>query len=240
MTGLDQDMMQKNLSCKNLKEAQKNMVSFSIVLVLVTVLFMILGALLFEFAKLQDISMPVMDGKAKTDLLFPEVALNGGLGPILSITFMLGLLAAAYSSADSALTSLTTSFCIDFLKNADPSKRLRRSVHVGMSLVLVVVIIAFKYVLSSNVIDSLLTVAGYTYGPLLGLFAFGMFTTWKIKDRYVLWVCIAIVTGIAFLGSIQAEDLGGYELGYELLPLNGLLTFIGLWFIRKGKLNTDS
>ena len=238
MTGLDQDMMQKNLSCKNLKEAQKNMISFSFVLVLVTVLFMLLGALLFEYAKSQGIALPLMDGKAKTDLLFPEIALNGGLGPVLSITFMLGLLAAAYSSADSALTSLTTSFCIDFLKNHNPSKAMRRRVHVAMSLILVVVIIAFKYLLNSNVIDSLLTVAGYTYGPLLGLFAFGMFTKWQIRDQYTLYVCIAIVLLITLIGRLPAEQLGGYQLGYELLPLNGLLTFCGLWLLRKGKVNT--
>ena len=238
MTGLDQDMMQKNLSCKNLKEAQKNMISFSFVLVLVTLLFMLLGALLFEFAKTKGIGIPVMDGNAKTDLLFPEIALNGGLGSVLSITFMLGLLAAAYSSADSALTSLTTSFCIDFLKNSNPSKKIRKGVHVGMSLLLVFVIIAFKYILNSNVIDSLLTVAGYTYGPLLGLFAFGMFTRWKVKDQYTLWMCLGIVLLIALIGRLPAGQLGGYQLGYELLPLNGLLTFFGLWLLRKGKINT--
>ena len=238
MTGLDQDMMQKNLSCRNLKEAQKNMISFSFVLVLVTLLFMILGALLFEFAKARGIGIPVMDGNAKTDLLFPEIALNGGLGSLLSITFMLGLLAAAYSSADSALTSLTTSFCIDFLKKNDPGIKLRKSVHIGMSLLLVLVIIAFKYVLNSNVIDSLLTVAGYTYGPLLGLFAFGMFTRWQIKDRYTLWMCLGIVLLIALIGRLPADQLGGYQLGYELLPLNGLLTFLGLWLLRKGKIST--
>ena len=214
------------------------MISFSFVLVLVTVLFMLLGALLFEYAKSQGIALPLMDGKAKTDLLFPEIALNGGLGPVLSITFMLGLLAAAYSSADSALTSLTTSFCIDFLKNHNPSKAMRRRVHVAMSLILVVVIIAFKYLLNSNVIDSLLTVAGYTYGPLLGLFAFGMFTKWQIRDQYTLYVCIAIVLLITLIGRLPAEQLGGYQLGYELLPLNGLLTFCGLWLLRKGKVNT--
>lgn len=238
MTGLDQDMMQKNLSCKNLKEAQKNMISFSFVLVLVTVLFMLLGALLFEYAKTTGIALPIMNGKAKTDLLFPEIALNGGLGPVLSVTFMLGLLAAAYSSADSALTSLTTSFCIDFLKNHNPHKSTRRMVHIAMSLVLVIVIIAFKYLLNSNVIDSLLTVAGYTYGPLLGLFAFGMFTQWQIRDQYTFYMCIGVVLLITLIGRLPAEQLGGYQLGYELLPLNGLLTFCGLWLLRKGKVNT--
>ena len=176
MTGLDQDMMQKNLTCKSLKDAQKNMLSFSIVLTFVTFLFMLLGALLFIYAKKNNIAIPLLDGKPKTDLLFPEIALNSGLGITLGITFILGLIAAAYSSADSALTSLTTSFCVDILDLKDKSeheqKSIRKKTHIGMSVLLVVVIIAFKYILNSNVIDSLLTVAGYTYGPLLGLFCF--------------------------------------------------------------------
>ena len=240
MTGLDQDMMQKNLTCKNLKDAQKNMVTFSLVLVGVTFLFMLLGVLLFIYTNKNGISMPLMDGTPKTDLLFPEIALNSGLGLTLSITFMLGLIAAAYSSADSALTSLTTSFCIDFMKMEDKTeneqKKIRKQTHIWMSLALVLVIIAFKYILSSNVIDSLLTVAGYTYGPLLGLFAFGIFTKHKIKDNYAWVVALASVVLISILGSIKPEYLGGYQLGYELLPLNGLLTFIGLWFIREREL----
>ncbi|MEM8509031.1 MAG: sodium:solute symporter [Bacteroidota bacterium] len=237
MTGLDQDMMQKNLTCKNLRDAQKNMLSFSFVLVGVTFLFMLLGALLFIYAEKHNISVPLMDGSPKTDLLFPEIALNGGLGLTVAITFVLGLIAAAYSSADSALTSLTTSFCIDFLHLEDKTeadqKRIRKRTHIWMSLALIVVIIAFKYILSSNVIDSLLTVAGYTYGPLLGLFAFGIFTKHAIKDRYVWVVALVAVVVITALGTVEPEYLGGYVLGYELLPLNGLLTFIGLWLIRK-------
>ena len=197
MTGLDQDMMQKNLTCKSLKDAQKNMLSFSVVLTFVTFLFMLLGALLFIYAKQNNIAIPLLDGKPKTDLLFPEIALNSGLGITLGITFILGLIAAAYSSADSALTSLTTSFCVDILDMKDKSeqeqKTIRKKTHIGMSVLLVVVIIAFKYTLNSNVISSLLTVAGYTYGPLLGLFAFGIFTDYKIKDRYV-WM-VALVFG---------------------------------------------
>lgn len=237
MTGLDQDMMQKNLTCKSLKDAQKNMVSFSFVLVISTFLFMLLGALLFIYAKREGIALPLMDGTPKTDLLFPEIALNSGLGLALSITFMLGLIAAAYSSADSALTSLTTSFCVDFLnvqqKDDKEQKRIRKRTHVAMSFALVVVIIAFKYILSSNVIDSLLTVAGYTYGPLLGLFAFGIFTKHRIKDSYVWIVALISVITIVLIANMPSEFLGGYQVGYELLPLNGLLTFIGLWLIRK-------
>jgi len=237
MTGLDQDMMQKNLTCKTLKDAQKNMVSFSFVLVGVTFLFMLLGALLFIYANQYDIAIPLMDGNPKTDLLFPEIALNSGLGLTLSITFMLGLIAAAYSSADSAPTSLTTSFCVDFLNLAKQSiaeqKRTRKRTHIAMSLVLILVIIIFKYILSSNIIDSLLTVAGYTYGPLLGLFAFGIFTKHQINDKWVWLVAVLSVALIAILGSLKPEYLFGYELGYELLPLNGLLTFFGLWCTRK-------
>jgi len=239
MTGLDQDMMQKNLTCKNLKDAQKNMVSFSFVLVIVTFLFMLLGALLFIYAGKFDVAIPLMDGKPKTDLLFPEIALNGGLGITLGITFILGLIAAAYSSADSALTSLTTSFCIDFLniekRPKKDQKKIRKRTHIWMSLLLVIVIIIFKYVLTSNVIDSLLVVAGYTYGPLLGLFAFGIFTKYSIRDKYVWIVALASVAITAIIGNIPAENLGGYQVGYELLPINGLLTFLGLVIIRRKK-----
>lgn len=237
MTGLDQDMMQKNLTCKNLKEAQKNMLWFSIVLTLVTYLFLLLGALLFIYAERFGIDLPLMDGQPKTDLLFPEIALNSGLGLTLAGTFILGLIAAAYSSADSALTSLTTSFCIDILNFENRTeleqKSIRKQTHIGMSILLILVIIAFKHILDSNVIDSLLTVAGYTYGPLLGLFAFGIFTNYKVKDKYVWLVALLSVSICYGFGQISPELIGGYVIGYELLPLNGILTFIGLILIRR-------
>ena len=237
MTGLDQDMMQKNLTCKNLKEAQKNMVSFSFVMAGVTFLFVLLGALLFIYADKNNIAIPLMDGSPKTDLLFPEIALNSGLGLLLSITFMLGLIAAAYSSADSALTSLTTSFCVDFLnieKKPQPQqKKTRKQVHILMSVLLIIVIIIFRYVLDKNVIDSLLTVAGYTYGPLLGLFAFGIFTKHQVKDKLVWLVALVSVIITSILANIPAENLAGYTIGYELLPINGFITFIGLLLIRR-------
>jgi len=213
------------------------MVVFSIVLVVVTGLFMLLGALLYIYAAKEGIAVPMMDGSPKTDLLFPEIALNGNLGIAVAVTFILGLIAAAYSSADSALTSLTTSFCVDFLNIAryenSAQKKLRKKVHVGMSIMLIGVVIAFKYILDRNVIDGLLTVAGYTYGPLLGLFAFGIFTDFKIKERWLWPVLLTVLVLISILGSLDAQVLGGYQLGYELLPLNGLLTFLGLVLIRR-------
>ncbi len=237
MTGLDQDMMQKNLTCRSLKDAQKNMIVFSIVLVIVTFLFMILGALLFIYSKKNNIDIPLMNGIPNPDLLFPEIALNSDLGIIIGVTFLLGLIAAAYSSADSALTSLTTSFCIDFLdlknKPNNVQKKIRKQTHVLMSIILVIVIIIFKNYLNTNVIDGLLTVAGYTYGPLLGLFAFGIFTNYQINDKYVWIVAICSVIIVLFIGNIPSSSLGNYKIGYELLPLNGLITFLGLILIRR-------
>ena len=237
MTGLDQDMMQKNLTCRTLKDAQKNMLLFSLVLTLVTFLFLLLGALLFIYADRFGVKLPLLDGNPKTDLLFPEIALNSGFGLTLGSVFILGLIAAAYSSADSALTSLTTSFCVDILDLKDHSetekKYIRKKTHINMSILLILVIIAFKYLLNSNVIDSLLTVAGYTYGPLLGLFAFGIFTKYKVKDQWVWCVALISVALSYALGNSPNELLGGYIIGYELLPLNGLLTFLGLVLIRR-------
>jgi len=237
MTGLDQDMMQKNLTCKTLGDAQKNMVSFSIVLIVVNFIFLLLGALLFIYAEKFNVGLPLMDGSPKSDLLFPEIALNTGLGTTVAVTFILGLIAAAYSSADSALTSLTTSFCVDFLniekREKHQQKTIRKRTHVWMSVLLVLVVIAFKYILDRNVIDGLLTVATYTYGPLLGLFAFGILTKRSIKDRYVWIIALLSVVIIMTAANIPAEFLGGYVIGYELLPINGILTFIGLLLISK-------
>ena len=237
MTGLDQDMMQKNLTCKSLGDAQKNMLSYSLVFVPVNILFLFLGALLFIYAEQNGIAIPMLDGKEKTDLLFPEIALNGNMGIGLGIIFILGLIAAAYSSADSALTSLTTSFCVDFLdikkKKAIAQKGLRKKVHLGVSVLLILVIVTFKYLLDSSVIDLLLKAASYTYGPLLGLFTFGIFTKIKIKDRWVWLVSIISVVITYIIGSIPPEYIGGYHFNYELLIVNGALTFIGLILIRR-------
>ncbi|SDX47945.1 transporter, SSS family [Lutibacter oricola] len=237
MTGLDQDMMQKNLTCKNTKEAQWNVISLGFVLIIVNFVFLTLGALLFIYADKFGIQIPLVEGKAKTDLLFPEIALNGGLEISIGIIFILGLIAAAYSSADSALTSLTTSFCIDFLdiENKDKSeqKNIRKKTHIAISALLVIVIIVFKYVLEDNVISSLLQVASYTYGPLLGLFAFGIFTKIKINDQFVWLVAIISVVVTYFLNAYSKEIFEGYVFGYELLIVNGLITFAGLFLLKK-------
>ena len=187
------------------------------------------------------INIPLFEGKKSTDLLFPEIALNHNLGAAVGITFILGLVAAAYSSADSALTSLTTSFCIDFINidqyKPEIQKSIRVKAHIGMSILLILVVIIFKHVLDRNVIDSLLTVASYTYGPLLGIFSLGIFTNYKIDDKKVLWISLLSVFIISlpkllfYIGWVSTENLWGYKIGYELLPLNGLITFICLILI---------
>jgi len=191
MTGLDQDMMQKNLTCKSLGDAQKNVAVFSVVLVIANFMFLTLGALLYIYAAKQGIAIP-----ERTDLLFPEIALNH-LGPTIGIVFILGLIAAAYSSADSALTALTTSFCIDFLdfekegKYTETEKRnTRLLVHVAFSFILLLVIVVAEALSAGAVINELFTAAGYTYGPILGLFAFGIFTKYKIFDKGAAVICV--------------------------------------------------
>jgi SSS family transporter len=237
MTGLDQDNMQKNLTCKNLRDAQKNVISLGFVLIPVNLIFLFLGALLFTYAQQYQIDIPVVDGKVKTDLLFPEIALNQGLGTGFGIIFILGLIAAAYSSADSALTSLTTSFSIDFMdidsKRKGEKKKIRKRIHLAFSALLVLTIIAFKYLLHDNVISSLLQVSSYTYGPLLGLFSFGLFTKYQIKEKWVWLIAIASVALSFVLNSYATIWFNGYIFGYEILIINGLLTFTGLYLIRR-------
>ena len=233
MTGLDQDMMQKNLTCRTLWDAQKNIFSFSIILVFANLLFLSLGALLYIYAAQVGIDIP-----AKTDQLYPTIAIQN-LSPGIGIVFILGLIAAAYSSADSALTSLTTSFCVDFLgfERSDApeqqKKNTRLKVHIGFSLLLFLVIIIFNAINNSAVINGLFTAAGYTYGPLLGLFAFGLFTNFSIRDKWAPVVCI-LAPILTFLLSTYSDVLFfGYKFGFELLLLNGLLTFLGLLLLRR-------
>lgn len=242
MTGLDQDMMQKNLTCKNKKDAQKNMFTMISLLVIVNFVFLSLGALLYIYATKYNISIPVVDGRVRSDLLFPEIALNSGLGNTLSIVFILGLIAAAYSSADSALTSLTTSFSVDFLniekRPKSQQKPLRKKVHIVISIVLMLVVILFNK-LDGNVVSNLFTFASFTYGPLLGLFAFGIFTKHQIRDKYVWIIALqAIVISIA-ITYLPESIIGAYKFHWEILPINGLLTFAGLWLIRT-KRNTKT
>ena len=237
MTGLDQDMMQKNLTCKNLNDAQKNMIVFSLVLVCVTFVFLILGSILFKYIQINDILIPNLNGRPNTDLLFPLVAFSGDFGIILPIIFLIGLIAAAYSSADSALTSLTTSFCVDFLNieqyNQKKQNKIRVITHVSMSIVLLITIVIYKNLLSTSVIDSLLIIAGFTYGPLLGLFSFGIFTNHKIHDKFSVIVCILSVVFTTLIFYDPLSIFNKYQIGYELLPINGLITFLGLFLIRK-------
>jgi len=232
LTGLDQDMMQKNLSCKNIGEAQKNMFSFSFVLVFVNLFFLALGALLYLFATAKGFEIP-----AKTDDLYPMLATNGSLPIIVGILFILGLIAAAYSSADSALAALTTSVCVDILDiEKRPEKErtpLRKKVHVVMSGLIVLTIMIFKWVNDESVISAVFRVAGYTYGPLLGLYAFGLFTKLNVRDKLVPLICIPSPILTYVINANSEMLLGGYKFGFELLILNGALTFLGLLAISK-------
>jgi Na+/proline symporter len=230
MTGLDQDMMQKNLTCKSLKDAQKNMFWFTIVLTIVNFIFLSLGLLLTVYAQQLGID-------AHKDALFPILAKNH-LGVGIFIFFLIGLIAAAYSSADSALTALTTSFSIDILdieKKYDKTKQIaiRKRIHILISLLLILVIVAFKYIIKDeSVIAKLFVFAGYTYGPLLGLYSFGLFTKWRVKDKLV--PAVAILSPIlSYIISVNSSKWLGFEFGFFILILNGLLTFLGLILIRR-------
>lgn len=230
MTGLDQDMMQKNLTCRSLKDAQKNMFWFTIVLTFVNFLFLVMGLLFTEYALKYNID-------AHKDQLFPILA-NEYLGIGVAFFFILGLIAAAYSSADSALTSLTTSFSIDILeieKKYDSVKQvvIRKQIHKLFVFVSVIVILCFKYfVEDASVIDKVLKFAGFTYGPLLGLYSFGLFTKWNVKDKWVPLVAVsAVITSIIL--NLKSEAWFGFAFGFEILIVNGALTFLGLLLIRR-------
>ena len=224
MTGLDQDQMQKNLSCRNLKDAQKNMTVFSTILIFVDLIFLSLGALLYIYSDTFNIIPP-----DNADMLFPNIALNSGLPVYVGILFIIGIIAAAYSSADSALTSLTTAFCVDIIEfeRQDPKQQIktRKFVHLIISFVLLCVILIFNAINDQSVIKSLFTVAGYTYGPLLGMFSFGLFTNFKVKDRFV--------PIIAIISPVICYILNLYiPFGFELLILNGFITFTGMYLIK--------
>lgn len=255
MTGLDQEMMQKNISVKTLKDSQKNMMTFSIIMVIVNFLFLLLGGILYLYGKANNVVVPGDD-------LFPTIALEGFMPAAISIIFIIGLISALFPSADGALTALTSSFCIDILgirRNKDLSekqqKRTRLIVHFTFAIIFFIMVMAFKAMNSKSIIDIILKVAGFTYGPLLGLFAFGILTTRKINDKAALYVCLLapiIILGIDFINNIEwwqkqlslegsvdgiksfsTALFGKFKIGTELLIYNGLLTFLGLYLISK-------
>ena len=226
MTGLDQDMMQKNLSCRNLREAQKNMYAYGISFVPVNLLFLSLGTLLLIFASQSGLALP-----EKSDDILPFFAAEGRLGFVTMIFFTIGIVAAAFSSADSALTALTTSFCIDILgverTDEKDAEKKRKWSHFFISMVFIGFILLFKAANNDSIIDAIYTIASYTYGPLLGLFVFGLFTKMRPRDKYVPWVAIASPF-ICFAIDRAVYQATGYQFGYEMLMFNGLLTFVGL------------
>lgn len=227
MTGLDQDMMQKNLSCKSLKDAQKNMYVYGFAFTPVNFLFLSLGVLLLTLASQQNIALPALN-----DDILPMFCTSGILGNSILIFFTIGIIAAAFSSADSALTALTTSFCVDILgvekEEASKAKRTRLMAHLLISILFAVIILIFKAVNSRSVIDAIYMIASYTYGPLLGLFVFGLFTKKHPRDKYVPYICI-ISPLICFAADYLVKKYTGYMFGYEMLMVNGTITFMGLW-----------
>jgi len=230
MTGLDQEMMQKNLSCRNLREAQKNMFTFSGIIVLVNFLFLVLGAFLMLYAQSRNVTV------AMSDDLFPTIAFNY-LGPVAGVVFLIGLISAAFPSADGALTSLTTSVSIDLLGlerkehlSEKAKTRTRYIVHISIAAVFFICVLIFRSLNDRAIIDKLFTIAGYTYGPLLWMYTFGLFTSRVAKDRVTPWIAVFSPV-ICYLLSTYSEELfNGYKFGFELLLVNGLITFMGLWF----------
>lgn len=241
MTGLDQDLMQKNLTCKNIDEAKKNMFWFTISLVIVNILFLCLGALLYLYATQKGITIPT-----KTDDLYPLIALDtfggGGLGIVgvlVAVMFLIGITAATYASSDSALTALTTSFCIDFMnvegKPEIERNRIKHYVHIGFSVLFYIVIIIFSRINSQDTISALFKIASYTYGPLLGLFAFGLYAkkSLGVNDKYVPIVCVLAPMITYGIVTIMETNMG-YKFVNENLIINGLITFLGLWLLSLG------
>lgn len=233
MTGLDQDMMQKNLSCRNIKEAKRNMLTYGVAFLPANLLFLSLGILLMTFVN--SIGIPADSELIAGDNLYPYVATTQ-LGPVVLILFLIGLMASAYSSADSALAALTTSFTVDIIgiknKTEQQIKKTRTWVHLAISFLMAIMIIVFNLVNEKSIINAIYAIAGYTYGPLLGLYAFGLFTKYKVRDKIV--PIIAILSPIlCYLISYLLKKYADYNTGYELLLLNGFITFMGLWAIRK-------
>ena len=240
MTGLDQDMMQKNLTCKTLRDAQKNVMTSSLLFIVVNILFLCLGAALLAYADATGFALPVGEGGTVVpDKIFPSIAFS--LSGFTAVVFVLGMVAAGYSSADGTLTALTTTFCYNFLKfgqddqgNQKKELRIRRIVHVAFALLYLLVIIAFRPFHNESLIDTLFDIAGFTYGPLLGLYTFGLFTRRQVRDRWV--PVIAIVSPvICYILKINSFQWFGYHFGFEILLLNGLVTFLLLLIARPRK-----
>ena len=238
MTGLDQDMMQKNLSCRNLKEAQKNMYTYGFAFTPVNFLFLVLGILLLIVAEQKQIALPEL-----SDDILPMFCTSGILGNSILIFFTIGIIAAAFSSADSALTALTTSFCIDILDIQNDSekqaKRKRLMIHIAISIVFALIILVIKEVNNRSIIDAIYMIASYTYGPLLGMFIFGLFTKRLVKDKFVPYICI-ISPVISFGINYVVENTTDYIFGYEILMINAAITFFGMWLTSSNSRETNS
>jgi Na+/proline symporter len=251
MTGIDQEMMQKSLSVNKLKDSQKNMVTLGFILLGVISLFLYMGGLLYLFGESEGahFTQAIVDGVPKKEFLlhgkdifgdkiFPEVALNH-MPPFISIIFIIALISALFPSADGAMTALTSSLCIDIVGMKDKpwdtkkKERFRKNVHLLVAVSFLLMVIIFKVINDNSMIGLILKLAGFTYGPLLGLFAFGIFTKYKVQDRLVPYVCIAAPIISYFIDKYQVSIFGDFKIGLELLIINGLLTFFGLWLIRK-------
>ncbi|MDD2635094.1 MAG: sodium:solute symporter [Bacteroidales bacterium] len=231
MTGLDQDMMQKNLSCRNIKEAKRNVITYGFAFLPANLLFLSLGVLLMTFANQIGLNMDVIQG----DNLYPYIATNY-LGPVILTLFLIGLMASAYSSADSALTALTTSFTVDIIgiknKTAKEIKSVRTKTHIGFSVIMAIMIILFNVFNEKSIIDAIYAIAGYTYGPLLGLYAFGLFTKLNVRDKAVPFIAL-LSPILSYVISYLLKEFTGYVMGYELLLLNGIITFVGLLIFKR-------
>ena len=232
-TGLDQDMMQRNLSCKNFKDSQKNVITSAISQFIVIFMFLMLGVLLYTFAAKHNITVE------KSDELFPVIATQGYLPIIVGILFIIGFISSAYSAAGSALTALTTSFTVDILGTKDKSEEqivhTRKRVHVAMAVIMGTVIFIFNILNNTSVIDAVYVLASYTYGPILGLFAFGIITQRKVNDRYIPLVAVVSPIICYVIQSNSEAWFNGYQMSYELLILNAAITFIGTFVFSSGK-----
>jgi Na+/proline symporter len=230
MTGLDQEMMQKNISVKTLKDAQKNMITIGFTMLFAISLFLFLGGLLNLYAAQNNVT-------AVGDSLFPELALNH-MPPYISIIFILALISALFPSADGAITALTSSFCIDILGmqkneswNEAKKKRIRQNVHLSFAFIFLLLVLVFKWIDNKSIIDLILKIASYTYGPLLGLFAFGILTKRTLNDKLAFLPCFLAPALCLLLDYLQPFLFGSFRIGQELLIINGLFTFLGLWLI---------